>query len=387
MPTNVIINKRGAERLRARHLWIYRSDVSDTAQAQPGEVVRVTDGRGRLWGRALYSSRSQIALRMVAFDDLETDRAFWLARLAAAESLRRQVVRDTDAYRLVYGESDLLPSLIVDRFADCFVVQTLSQGMEALKSMWLELLIERYRPRAIIERNEAKVRDLEGLPRVAGVMYGADPGEFTIEEAGVRFAVNLLAGQKTGAFLDQRENRIAAADYGRGRALDCFTFQGGFALHMAGRAERVTAVDISGAAIEQARRNAALNRATNVECVEANVFDYLREIETTGERFDCINLDPPAFAKNRAAVAAAMRGYKEINLRAMKLLRPGGTLITSTCSYHMSEDAFLNIIVDAAADAGRSLQIIEKRAQARDHPVLVAMPETYYLKCIILRIQ
>lgn len=387
MPTNVIISKRGAERLRARHLWIYRSDVTDTAQAQPGEIVRVTDGRGRPLGRALYSSRSQIALRMVAFDDLETDRAFWLARLAAAESLRRQIVRDTDAYRLVYGESDLLPSLIIDRFADCFVVQTLSQGMEALKSMWLELLIERYRPRAIIERNEAKVRDLEGLPRVAGVLYGADPGEFIIEESGVRFEVNLLAGQKTGAFLDQRENRIAAADYGQGRALDCFTFQGGFALHLARRAERVTAVDISGAAIEQARRNAALNTATNVECVEANVFDYLREIETTGERFDCINLDPPAFAKNRAAVAAAMRGYKEINLRAMKLLRPGGTLITSTCSYHMSEDAFLNIIADAAADAGRSLQIIEKRGQSRDHPVLVAMPETYYLKCVILRIQ
>jgi len=387
MATTVIISKRGAERLRARHLWIYRSDVSDTAQAQPGEVVRVTDGRGRLLGRALYSSRSQIALRMIAFDDLETDSAFWLARLAAAESLRRQVVRATDAYRLVYGESDLLPSLIVDRFADCLVVQTLSQGMEALKSMWLELLIERYRPRAIIERNEARVRDLEGLPRIAGVLYGADPGEFIIEESGVRFEVNLLAGQKTGAFLDQRENRIAAAVYGQGQALDCFTFQGGFALHLARHAERVTAVDISGAAIQQAQRNAALNTATNVECVEANVFDYLREIELTGARFDCINLDPPAFAKNRPAVAAATRGYKEINLRAMKLLRPGGTLITSTCSYHMSEDAFLNVIADAAADAGRAAQIIEKRGQSRDHPVLVSMPETYYLKCIILRIQ
>jgi 23S rRNA (cytosine1962-C5)-methyltransferase len=387
MATNVIISKRGAERLRARHLWIYRSDVTDTAQAQPGQVVRVTDGRGRLLGQALYSSRSQIALRMVAFDDLETDRAFWLTRLDAAESLRRQVVRETDAYRLVYGESDLLPSLIIDRFADCFVVQTLSQGMEALKPMWLDLLIERYRPRAIIERNEARVRDLEGLPRVAGVLYGSDPGEFAIEESGVRFEVNLIAGQKTGAFLDQRENRIAAAAYGEGRALDCFTFQGGFALHLARRAERVTAVDISGAAIAQARRNAALNGAANVECVEANVFDYLREIEAAGERFDCINLDPPAFAKNRGAVAAATRGYKEINLRAMKLLRPGGTLITSTCSYHMSEDAFLNIIADAAADAGRVAQIIEKRGQSRDHPVLVAMPETYYLKCLILRIR
>ena len=386
MTPTITIRKRGAERVRARHLWVYRSDVSDTADAQPGEVVRVADPRGRTLGRALYSSRSQIALRMVAFDDVETDRAFWLARLAAAEELRRQVVRDANAYRLVYGESDLLPSLIVDRFADCFVVQTLSQGMDALKPLWLELLVERYGPRAIIERNEAKVRDLEGLPRTAGVLYGEDPGGFTIEEGGVRFGVNLLEGQKTGAFLDQRENRIAAENYARGRALDCFTFQGGFALHLARGAERVTAVDISGAAIQQARRNVALNDATNVECVEANVFDYLREQELAGERFDCINLDPPAFAKNRAAVEAATRGYKEINLRAMKLLKPGGTLITSTCSYHMSEDAFLNVIADAAADANRVAQVIEKRGQSRDHPVLVSMPETYYLKCVILRV-
>jgi 23S rRNA (cytosine1962-C5)-methyltransferase len=387
MTTTVTITKRGAERVRARHLWIYRSDVGDPTKAQAGEVVRVADGRGRVLGRALYSSRSQIALRMVAFDDVETDRDFWLARLAAAEALRRQVVREATAYRLVYGESDLLPSLIIDRFNDCFVVQTLSQGMEALKPMWLELLIERFGPRAVIERNEAKVRDLEGLPRTAGVLSGRDPGELTIEEDGVRFAVNLLEGQKTGAFLDQRENRLAAESYARGRALDCFTFHGGFALHLARGADRVTAVDISAAAVEQARRNAMLNGATNVECAEANVFDYLREQETGGGRFDCINLDPPAFAKNRAAVDAAVRGYKEINLRAMKLLKPGGTLITSTCSYHLGEDAFLNVIADAAADAGRTLQIIEKRMQARDHPVLVSMPETYYLKCLILRVE
>jgi len=386
MATTVTISKRGAERVRARHLWIYRSDVSDAAKAQGGEVVRVTDTRGRVLGRALYSSRSLIALRMVAFDDVETDRAFWQVRLEAAEALRRQVVRDATAYRLVYGESDLLPSLVVDRFNDCFVVQTLSQGMDALKPMWLELLTERYNPRAIIERNEAKVRDLEGLPRTAGVLYGADPGELTIEESGVRFAVNLLEGQKTGAFLDQRENRIAAESYARGQALDCFTFHGGFALHLARGAERVMAVDVSGAAIGQARRNATLNDAANVECVEANVFDYLRERETGGERFDVINLDPPAFAKNRGAVDAAMRGYKEINLRAMKLLNRGGTLITSTCSFHLSEDAFLNVLADAAADAGRTVQIIEKRGQSRDHPVLVTMPETYYLKCLILRV-
>ena len=385
MPTTVTISKRGLERVHARHLWIYRSDVANAAKAQPGEVVRVADLRGRIVGRALYSSRSQIALRMVTYEDIETDRVFWLARLEAAESLRTRVVRDATAFRMVYGESDLLPSLIVDRFDDCLVMQTLSQGMDALKAMWIELLAERYRPRAIIERNESKVRDLEGLPRMSGVVYGEIPGELIIEENGVRFAVNLLEGQKTGAFLDQRENRLAAAGYTQGRAMDCFTFEGGFALHMARVAQTVTAIDISGAAIKQTRRNVELNGFGNVECVEANVFDYLRDLESGGERFDIINLDPPAFAKNRGAIDAATRGYKEINLRAIKLLRPGGILVTSSCSYHMSEEAFLNVIAAAAADAGRSAQIIEKRTQARDHPVLASMPETYYLKCIVLR--
>ncbi|HWP42046.1 MAG TPA: class I SAM-dependent rRNA methyltransferase [Blastocatellia bacterium] len=387
MATTVTINRRGADRVRARHCWVYRSDVSDSGGAIPGEIVLVKDAQDSTAGRALYSSRSQIALRFVSFDDRPVDRRFWEERLASAERLRSEVVRNSTAFRLVYGESDLMPSLIIDRFNDCLVIQTLSQGMDSLKSMWVELLAERYAPRAIIERNEARVRDLEGLPRVSGVIYGSDPGEIVIEEEGVLTAVNLLGGQKTGAFLDQRENRIAVRDYARGHALDCFTYHGGFALHMARRAEQVIAVDVSAAAIAQARRNATLNSAGNIEFIEANVFDLLRELEMAGERFDLINLDPPAFAKNRAAVEAAARGYKEINLRAMKMLKPGGTLVTSTCSYHMSEDAFLNVLAGAASDAGRSAQIIEKRTQSRDHPVLVSMPETYYLKCIILRIQ
>lgn len=386
MPATVTITKRGAQRVHARHCWIYRSDVADHSGAQAGNVVRVIDSRERPLGCALYSSRSRIALRMVSFDDVEINRDFWLSRLASAERLREQVVRDATAYRLVYGESDLLPSLIVDRYNDCFVIQTLSQGMDALKTMWVELLAERYSPRAIVERNEARVRDLEGLPRATGVVYGSDPGEFVIEESGVRLAVNLAEGQKTGSFLDQRENRIAARSYARGRALDCFTYQGAFALHLAREAEQVIGVDVSAPAIAQARRNAELNGATNVEFVEANVFDLLREMEQAGERFDVINLDPPAFAKNRASIEGATRGYKEINLRAMKMLAPAGTLITSTCSYHMSEESFLNVLADAAADAGRSVQLIEKRTQARDHPVLISMPETYYLKCMILRI-
>lgn len=373
--------------MRARHCWVYQSDVTDARSAGAGEVVLVKDARGSAVGRALYSSRSQIALRFVSFDDREIDRRFWQERLERAAQLRQQVVRDATAFRLVYGESDLLPSLIIDRFNDCFVIQTLSQGMDALKAVWVELLVERYAPRAIVERNEARVRDLEGLPRVSGPVYGPNPGEIVIEEDGVRFGVNLLEGQKTGAFLDQRENRLAARQYARGRALDCFTFQGGFALHMARRAEQVTAVDVSAAAVAQARLNAELNGASNLEIIEANVFDLLREMEIMGERFDIINLDPPAFAKNRASVEAAARGYKEINLRAMRLLSPGGTLITSTCSYHMSEDSFLNVLSSAAADAGRSAQIIEKRSQSRDHPVLISMPETHYLKCVILRIE
>jgi 23S rRNA (cytosine1962-C5)-methyltransferase len=387
MATTVVLNKRGAERCRAKHLWIYRSDVTDTSGAQPGEIVRVSDGRKTALGSAFYSSSSQIALRFISYDDHEIDRQFWLSRLIAAEQLRNRVVEKTSAHRLVYGESDLLPALIVDRYNDCFSIQTLSQGMDALKQMWIEMLVERYNPRAIVERNEARVRQLEGLPQIAGLLYGEDPGDVVIEENGVLFQVNLTEGQKTGAFLDQRENRTATATYAGGRALDCFTFQGGFALHMARSADRVIAVDVSSAALAQGKRNADLNGAVNIEFIEANVFDWLREMDQSGERFDIINLDPPAFAKNRASVEGARRGYKEINLRAIKMLARGGILITSTCSYHMGEEDFLNVLADAGSDAGRSLQIIEKRMQARDHPVLLSMPETYYLKCLILRVE
>lgn len=387
MTATIKINRRATERIRARNCWIYRSDILDTGGARGGQLVRVEDARHHMLGSALYSSDSQISLRMISFDDSPIDHDFWLARLAAAEQLRSRVVSGATAYRLVYGESDLLPSLIIDRFNDCFVIQTLSQGMDGMKQMWIDMLVDRYSPRAIIERNEARVRDLEGLPRVAGLVYGQDPGEIVIEEGAVRFAVNLIEGQKTGAFLDQRENRLAAAGYGRGRALDCFTFQGGFALHLAGSADHVLAVDVSAPALARAERNRELNDAANVEFIEGNVFDLLREMDERGKRFDVINLDPPAFAKNRASIEAATRGYKEINLRALRLLEPGGTLITSTCSYHMSEEAFLNVIADAGADAGRAVQIVEKRMQSRDHPVLVSMPETYYLKCLILRVE
>lgn len=386
MATTVSITKRGVERVRARHCWIYSSDVADRGSAQPGEVVRVTDSRNRVLGHALYSSTSQITLRMVSFEPVEVNRDFWLSRLITAERLRDEVVRDTTSFRMVYGESDFLPSLIIDRYGDCFVIQTLSQGMDALKQMWIELLVERFSPRAIVQRNEARVRDLEGLPRLAGVVYGSTPDEFVVVEDGVQFGIDLIDGQKTGLFLDQRENRVAAGRYARGRALDCFTYQGAFALHMSRAAERVIAVDVSAPALAKATKNAELNGASNIDFIEANAFDWLREKEQAGERFDVINLDPPAFAKNRASIEAATRGYKELNLRAMKLLVSGGTLTTSTCSYHMKEESFLNVIAAAASDAGRSVQLIEKRMQARDHPVLISMPETHYLKCMILRV-
>jgi 23S rRNA (cytosine1962-C5)-methyltransferase len=319
------------------------------------------------------------------------ERAFWRARLQAARAWRERVVSDTDAYRLVHGEGDALPGLIVDRYGDCFSLQTLTRGMETLKRLWVELLAEEFQPRLIVERNDAKVRQLEGLPLINSVLYAATgeaqgaPAEFTVTENGLKFWIDLLGGQKTGAFLDQRENRAAAMRYGHGRALDCFSFHGSFALHLARVCESVVALDISAAAIERARRNAELNGLSNIEFAEANVFDRLRDYEEAGERFDTIVLDPPAFAKNRGAVEAALRGYKEVNLRAMKLLKPGGVLITCSCSYHVGEELFLAMLSEAARDAGRLVQIIEKRTQGRDHPMLLTVPETYYLKCVILR--
>ena len=349
--------------------------------------MRVLDGRGRFLGRAFYSNASQIALRFVAFEDVEIDRSFWRARIERAADMRERIVDGATAYRLIHGEGDLLSSLVVDRYGDCLSLQTLSQGTERLKPLWVELLSEIFAPRSIVERNDVRVRDLEGLPQVAGVLAGEEPGEVEVQENGVRYLVDPVAGQKTGAFLDQRENRIAARRYSRGRALDCFSFHGSFALHMAPACDHVTAVDSSADALARARRNIALSEfGDRIELVEANVFDLLHDLDVRRERFDTIVLDPPAFAKHRSALDAAVRGYKEINLRALRLLEPGGTLVTATCSYHVSEDLFLGIVASAAVDAGRTARLLEKRMQARDHPVLLSVPETYYLKCLIVEV-
>ena len=384
----VKVNKRGADRVRNGHLWIYSSDIV-AVDAAGASLVTVKDERGNFIGQALYSDTSQIALRFLTQSQEEIDREWWRRRILDAAS-RRTVSAETNAYRLIYSEGDLLPSLIVDRYDDVLVLQTLSQTTDALKPLLTEILIEEFKPRAIIERNDARVRELEGLPLIAGTIYGDAPGELEILQHGLRFYVEPLGGQKTGSFLDQRENRIAAraiaATTSKGRALDCFTFNGAFAIHLASVCESVIGVDISSDAIATAQRNATLNELTNVEFREANVFDLLREMESAGERFDVIVLDPPAFAKNRASLKSAIRGYKEINLRALKLLNPGGALITCTCSYQVAEDLFLEIVADAAIDAHRRLQIVEKRMQSSDHPVLVGMPETYYLKCVIARV-
>ena len=385
---SVRVNKRGADRVRQGHLWIYQSDLVDV-DAEGGSIVTVKDERGNFIGQALFSDTSQISLRFLTQTNEEIDRDWWRRRIAEAAA-RRHIPPDTNAYRLIYSEGDLLPSLIVDRYDDVLVVQTLSQGTDAIKPLLIEILTEEFNPRAVIERNDARVRELEGLPLLSGTVYGTAPEELEILQHGLRFHVEPLGGQKTGSFLDQRENRLAARaaaqTTNKTHALDCFTFNGAFALHLAQVCENVIGIDISADAVAAARRNATLNALDNVEFREANVFDALREMEAAGERFDVIVLDPPAFAKNRASLKAAIRGYKEINLRALKLLNAGGVLVTCTCSYHVSEELFLEILAQAAIDARRRVQIMEKRMQATDHPVLSGMPETYYLKCVITRV-
>lgn len=387
-----VISAKGTARAREGHLWIYRSDVTGRPKVETGSVVRVVDNRGRFIARAHFGAESEITLRLISNEDVEIDREFWRRRLLAAADWRRRIVDDTDAYRLVHSEGDYLPGLIVDRYGDCLVLQTLTRGMDALKSMWVELLVEEFKPRLIVERNDAKVRQLEGLPMVNSVLYPQPPEGgttnelLTITENGIKFQVDLMEGQKTGAFLDQRENRAAAANYASGRGLDCFSFHGSFALHLASDCETVTAIDISEPAIERASRNAEMNGITNIEFLAANVFDKLRDYDDTGERFDTIVLDPPAFAKNRGSVEGALRGYKEINLRALRILNPGGVLVTCSCSYHVGEELFMEVLTEAARDAGRQIQIIEKRTQGRDHPILLTVPETHYLKCVVLRV-
>jgi len=382
----VAITARGAKRIRNGHLWVYRSDVAAVNEVEPGAIVRVIDQANNFVGQAFYSDSSEIALRFLTTRDETIDLGWWHEKLRACVERRGSIARETNAYRLIYSEGDLLPSLIVDKYDDVLVIQTLSQGSDRLKPEIAELFVELCQPRAIVERNDARVRRFEGLEAQTGVMHGEDPHEIEITQNGVHFMVSPLGGQKTGAFLDQRENYLAAGRIAHGRALDCFTFNGGFALHLARSCDDVTGIDISEEAIAGAQRNANLNEMTNVDFRAVNVFDALRDFESANAKFDTIILDPPAFAKNRSAVKSAVRGYKEINLRALKLLNANGVLVSCSCSYHMQPEMFLEIIRNAALDARRRLQIVEVRGQSSDHPVLMGVPETHYLKCVIARV-
>lgn len=382
---SVVISTRGVERLRSGHPWVYRSDVR-SAQAEAGAIVRLTDERGRFHGRAFYSDKSQIAVRLLTREDLPVDRAFFTERLRRAAAYRETVVENTDAYRLVHGEADLLPSIVIDRYGDYLVVQTLSQASERQKDLLAEILAELFSPRGILERNDPKVRLLEGLSQRVGVLQGEVPEEILAKENGITFVYDLAKGQKTGSFLDQRENHWAARRYASGEVLDCFSYQGGFALTVAEQCEHVEGIDMGGAALQAARRNQELNAITNVTFREGNAFDVLKEYDEVGRRFQMVILDPPAFAKNRDSLEAATRGYKEINLRALKILAPGGYLVTCSCSYHLSEALFLQLIAEAANDAKKTVVVVERRTQAEDHPILLTMPETHYLKALILKV-
>jgi 23S rRNA (cytosine1962-C5)-methyltransferase len=379
----VSVSRRAAERQRAGHPWIFRSDVTEFASAKPGDIVRVLDHQGRLLGQAHYSSTSQIALRMLSGWPAPID---FGERIAAAQSYREKAVRDTNAYRVVHAEADLLPGLIIDRYDDCFSIQTLNQGMDKITPQIVAALEEQFSPRAIVARNDSAVRTLEDLPRETKIVSGTVDAPVPVTMNGFAMSADLLHGHKTGVFLDQRENYLAAAKYASGRALDCFTSTGGFALHLAKVCKSVEAVDSSMPALTTADNNAAKNGISNIDFVEADVFELLSDYTSARKSFDTVVLDPPAFAKSRKQVDGAARGYKDINLRALRLLETGGILVTCSCSHHMTEAALIEIAADAASDAGRTVRVLEVRRQAQDHPVLLSVPETLYLKCLILQV-
>jgi len=385
--TEIRVTRKAAARIAAGHPWIFSSDIAGRAAAQPGQAVKVADPAGRPLGMAHFSSTSEITLRMLSRQVEEIGREFFLRRLRAAQEYRSAVVRDTNAYRVIHGEADLLPALIVDRYGDCLVIQTLDQGMDAAKSEIVSCLDEIFHPRAIVARNDAAVRAKEHLPIERAVLAGDVPESVAVQMNGFTLRADLLRGQKTGIFLDQRENYRAAATYAHGgQALDCFTSTGGFALHLAAHCDSVEAVDSAAAALAAARANAQANSIANVDFREADVFDLLAGYASARRQFSLVVLDPPAFAKARRNLDAAAGGYKEINLRALRLLPPGGILVTCSCSHHVSEAMLLEVVAQASLDAGRTLRVLERRTQSQDHPILLTVPETMYLKCLILQV-
>ena len=381
------LSTRGATRLQARHPWVYRSDIIEANDVPPGAIVRALDQRGKFLGTALYSSSSQIAIRMISHGSVTDLPGLVAERIRAAIAYRKELVTNTDAYRIVFSEADFLPGLIVDRYSDVLSVQILTQAMDAalVRGAVVQTLREELQPAGIVERVDARIRELEQLPPLASRLLWGEKSSTVIDMNGVRFHYDGLEGQKTGAFLDQRENYATAAQYAHGEALDAFCYQGGFALHLAPKCSSVTGVDSSRPALEMAEKNAALN-GRELEWIEGNAFDLLREYAAANRRYDTIVLDPPAFAKTKRDLEKALGGYKELNLRAMKMLRPGGILVTCSCSFHVSGADFLEVVADAARDVHRSFRLVENRGAAKDHPMLLNVPETSYLKCLILMV-
>jgi 23S rRNA (cytosine1962-C5)-methyltransferase len=391
-PQKVVINERAAVRLRGGHVWVYASDVLNDSAVEPGALVHVVGPKNRVLGPAIYSSASQIKLRLLGRELIHSEEELLRLvrqRLAEAFDYRKKTVQDSDAYRLVFSEADRLPGLIIDRYNDVYTVQALTQAWDRPERR--QVIINAMRELAgaehVVERVDQRIRELEQLPaRESGMVQGSKHATiFTMN--GVRFHYDALSGQKTGAFLDQRENYRVAARYARGEALDVCTYQGGFALHLARVCEQVTALDISREMLEVAEQNEKLNAMAHkreIEWIEANAFDLLKDYAAAGKQYDLIVLDPPAFAKSKKHLASAMRGYKELNLRALKMLKPEGVLVTCTCSSAVSEEDFLSMLTEAAQDAHRSVRLMEKHTQAKDHPILLGIPETYYLKCFVL---
>lgn len=378
------VSAKGMRRWEQGHPWIYRSDVLKRPEAPPGAVV-VHNERGRPLGVALWSPTSEIALRLLdTATDAALDLAWWRDRLAKAIARRAPIGNSANAYRLVHGEADMCPSLICDRYDRWLVVQLMSAGIEQFRQEIVTALTELTEPLGILARNDVPLRAKEGLPTAVELIAGDVPREIEVTEHGARYLAAPWDGQKTGAFLDQRENRVAAASRARGRALDCFSYHGSFAIHLAAHAEHVIALDVSAEALARAARNSALNGFSNIELVEANAFEFLKAQQRARERYDTVVLDPPAFAKTRASVPSAIRGYKEINLRAMRLLTTGGTLFTASCSFHLTIPLFLDMLRAAAADSGRRLALRELRGQPLDHPGIITVPETAYLKSAVL---
>jgi 23S rRNA (cytosine1962-C5)-methyltransferase len=366
------------------HPWVFRDDLARTPNLAPGELAAVASPQGDFLGQAFYSSTSRIALRFVTFGGETVDAAFWEARLTRALACRDLVAPGVEGRRLIFAEADGFPGLIVDAYGPHLAVQTVHPGIEGRLPEILDLLKKHLQPASITLRHDAEVRMLEGLPVEAPTVWGEIPDNLEIREGNARLRVDIRGGQKTGLFLDQRENRLAARTFARGDVLDAFAYQGTFAMHLAPLAQRVTLVDSSAAALAAAKENALLNGLANLEFVKENAFNFLKQAVQAGRRFDLVVLDPPAFAKSRRDRPGALKGYLEINRRAFQLLKPGGALITCSCSYNLSEPEFVEIVRQAAVVAGRTARLVERRGAARDHPALITLPESSYLKCLIL---